>query len=77
MQQQQDRHQNILSQTKRLLSHHHHNHHLSNAQHLQILSNSMKTLWQSFFTYEIPYTRQEEQEKEEEAEEYDESRTSV
>jgi hypothetical protein len=32
---------------------------------------------QSFFTYEIPYTRQEEQEKEEQAEEYDESRTSV
>jgi len=26
---------------------------------------------QSFFTYEIPYTRQEEQEKKEEAEEYD------
>jgi hypothetical protein len=32
---------------------------------------------QSFFTYEIPYTRQEEQEKEEEAEVSDESRTSV
>lgn len=49
MQQQQDRHQNILSQIKRLLSHHHHHHHhLSNAQHLQILSNLMKTLCKAF-----------------------------
>jgi hypothetical protein len=48
MQQQQDRHQSILSQTKRLLSHHHH-HHLSNAQHLQILSNLMKTLCKPFW----------------------------
>jgi hypothetical protein len=53
MQQQQDRHQNILSQTKRLLSHHHH-HHLSNAQHLQILSQLDENPMQSFFTYEIP-----------------------
>jgi hypothetical protein len=50
MQQQQDRHQNILSQTKCLFSHHHHHHHhhLSNAQHLQILSNLMKTLCKAF-----------------------------